>query len=127
MFQTRKICIPIQYQKKKVQLQRYIYVWPSSTAKALRSCFELKGTANNMSKDSVQESHRHILLTPWVALCLCMLSFAAGAQVDQGAVAGTVVDQEGTVIPNANATLTDLGTALKREISKPAQLCKILP
>jgi hypothetical protein len=56
-----------------------------------------------------------------------MLSFAAGAQVDQGAVAGTVVDQEGTVIPNANATLTDLGTALKREISKPAQLCKILP
>jgi hypothetical protein len=41
-----------------------------------------------------------------------MVSFAARAQVDQGAVTGTVVDQQGAVIPNANVTVTDLSTAL---------------
>jgi hypothetical protein len=84
-----------------------------------------KGTANHMSKDLVQGSRKHISLTSWVAFCLCMLSFAARAQVDQGTVTGTVMDQEGAVIPNVNATVTDLGTALKLETPKPAQLCKI--
>jgi Carboxypeptidase regulatory-like domain/TonB dependent receptor len=68
-----------------------------------------------MSIDLVQGSRKRILLTSWVAFCLCMLSFAARAQVDQGAVTGTVVDQQGAVIPNANVTVTDLGTALKLE------------
>jgi hypothetical protein len=53
-----------------------------------------------------------------------MLSFAARAQVDQGAVTGTVVDQQGAVIPNANVTVTDFDTALNLETPKPAQLCK---
>src|SRR5258708_37646337 len=83
--------------------------------KSTRSCFELKGKANNMSKDLVQGSRKRILLTSWVAFCLCMLSFAARAQVDQGAVTGTVVDQQGAVVPNAKVTVTDLGTALKLE------------
>ena len=80
-----------------------------------------------MSKDLVQGSRKRILLTSWVAFCLCMLSFAARAQVDQGAVTGTVVDQQGAVIPNADVTVTDLGTALKLETPKPAQLCKNIP
>jgi hypothetical protein len=56
-----------------------------------------------------------------------MLSFAAGAQAVQGAVTGTVLDQQGAVIPNANVTVTDLGTALKLETPKPAQLCRNIP
>jgi hypothetical protein len=42
----------------------------------------------------------------------------------KGAVTGTVVDQQGAVIPNANVIVTDCGTALKLESPKPAQLCK---
>jgi hypothetical protein len=71
-----------------------------------------------MSKDLVQGSRKRILLTSWVAFCLCMLSFAARAQVDQGAVTGTVVDQHEAVIPNANVTVTVLGTALRLEAPK---------
>ena len=71
-----------------------------------------------MSKDLVQGSRKHILLTSWVAFCLCMLSFTARAQVDQGAVTGTVVDQHEAVIPNANVTVTVLGTALRLEAPK---------
>jgi predicted secreted protein len=72
----------------------------------------------------VQGSHKRIFLASWVAFCFCTLSFAARAQVDQGAVTGTVVDQQGAVIPNANVTVTDLGTTLKLETPKPAQLCQ---
>jgi hypothetical protein len=71
-----------------------------------------------MSKDLVQGSRKRILLTSWVAFCLCMLSFAVRAQVDQRAVTGTVVDQHEAVIPNANVTVTDHGTALKLETPK---------
>jgi hypothetical protein len=78
------------------------------------SCFELKGTTNNMLKDLVQGSRKPILLTSWVAFC-------------QGAVTGTVLDQQGAVIPNPNVTVMDLGTALKLETLKPAQLCKNNP
>ena len=80
-----------------------------------------------MSKDLVQGSRKRILLTSWVAFCLWMLSFAARAQVDQGAVTGTAVDQHGAVIPNANATVTDLGTALKLETPSRRSFAKILP
>jgi hypothetical protein len=80
-----------------------------------------------MSKDLVQGSRKRILFTSWVPFCLCTLSFAARAQVDQGAVTDTVVDQQGAVIPNANVTVTDLGTAFKLETPKPAQLCKNIP
>jgi hypothetical protein len=56
-----------------------------------------------------------------------MLSFAARAQVDEGVVTGTVVDQHGAMIPNANVTITDLGIALKLETPKPAQLRTNIP
>jgi hypothetical protein len=59
------------------------------------------------------------LLTSWVAFCLCMLSFAARAQVDHGAVTGTAVDQHVAVNPNATVTVTGPGTALKLETPKP--------
>src|SRR5216683_1765025 len=104
--------------RKKVASTIYMFD-PQATAKAPGSCFELKGTANNMSKDLVQGSRKRILLTSRVAFCLCMLSFAARAQVDHRAVTGTAVDQRGAVIPNANVTVTDLGTALKLETPKP--------
>jgi hypothetical protein len=57
-----------------------------------------------------------------------MLSFAARAQVDHGAVTGTAVDQHVAVIPNANVTVTGPGTALKswRHRSR-VQLCKNIP
>jgi hypothetical protein len=80
-----------------------------------------------MSKDLVQGSRKRISLTSWVTFCLCILSFAARAQVDQGAVTGTVMDQEVAVIPNANATVTDLGTALKLETPSRRSFAKILP
>jgi len=50
-----------------------------------------------------------------------MLLFAARAQVDQGVVTGTGGGSTRAVIPNANVTVTDLGTALKLKIPKPAQ------
>jgi hypothetical protein len=53
-----------------------------SIAKASSSCFELKGPANNMFKDLVQGSRKRILLTSWVPVCLCMLSFVVRAQID---------------------------------------------
>jgi len=56
-----------------------------------------------------------------------MLPFAVRAQVHEGAVTGTVVDQQGAVIPNANVTVKDLGTALKLETPKPTQLCTNIP
>jgi hypothetical protein len=80
-----------------------------------------------MSKDLVQGSRKRIFVASWVAFCLCMLPFAVRAQVDQGAVTGSVVDQQGAVIPNANVTVKDLGTTLKLETPKPAQLCKNIP
>jgi hypothetical protein len=80
-----------------------------------------------MSKDLGQGNRKRILLTWWVAFCLYMLSFAARAQVDQGAVTGTVVDQQGDVIPDANVTVTDIGAALRLETPKPAQLCQNIP
>jgi len=117
---------PTRYLYTYTLSRRYIYLTPKH-CKALRSCFELKGTANNMSKDLVQGSRKRILLTLWVAFYLCMLSFAARAQVDEGVVTGTVVDQHGAMIPNANVTVTDLGIALKLETPKPAQLRTNIP
>jgi hypothetical protein len=78
-----------------------------------------RGRPTNMFKDLVHGSHKRILLTSWVAFCLCMLWFVARAQANPGAVTGTVVDQRGTVIPNANVTVTDLGTAITPATPKP--------
>lgn len=52
----------------------------------------------------------------WASLCLGLLLLtvsAAHAQVDQAAVTGTVIDQQGAVVPGANITITDLGTNLQ--------------
>jgi hypothetical protein len=53
--------------------------------------------------------------TPWVTLlCFCMFlgGRSAIAQVDTGALLGTVKDASGAVIPNAKVTLTNQGTSL---------------
>jgi len=54
--------------------------------------------------------------TPWVTVFLCFCLFLCGraafAQVDTGALLGTVKDASGAVIPNAKVTLTNEGTSL---------------
>ena len=54
--------------------------------------------------------------TPWMAVLLCLCMFLGGraavAQVDTGALLGTVKDASGAVIPNAKVTLTNEGTSL---------------
>src|SRR5208282_5851349 len=54
--------------------------------------------------------------TPWVTVLLCFCMFLGGraaiAQVDTGALLGTVKDASGAVIPNAKVTLTNQGTSL---------------
>ena len=49
-------------------------------------------------------------------LCVCLLAIAAlpvRAQMDQGAINGTVQDSTGAVIPGAHVTLTDIDTGLQ--------------
>jgi len=52
---------------------------------------------------------------PWVTVFLCFCMFLCGraaiAQVDTGALLGTVKDSSGAVIPNAKVTLTNQGTS----------------
>jgi hypothetical protein len=54
--------------------------------------------------------------TPWMAVLLCLCMFLGGraavAQVDTGALLGTVKDASGAVIPNAKVTLINEGTSL---------------
>ena len=48
---------------------------------------------------------------PLVVL-LCLAAGSAGAQVDQGTIAGSVADASGGVIPSADVTLTNIDTGL---------------
>jgi hypothetical protein len=51
---------------------------------------------------------------PWGLLCFCLLLLvrAASAQVDQGAVTGTVTDNTGAIIPRAEVTISNIDTGL---------------
>jgi len=56
----------------------------------------------------------------WLALAICILTFAAPAlkaQTDQGAITGIVEDDQGAIIPGAKVTLTatDTSFALSRD------------
>jgi len=55
------------------------------------------------------------LLLASVLLALCALPFAAHAQTATATLSGTVVDQNGAVVPDAAITVENIGTALKRE------------
>src|SRR5712692_11339743 len=46
-----------------------------------------------------------------MALLLLMAGTPAGAQVDTGAILGTVKDQSGAVVPGAKVSLTNEGTS----------------
>ena len=50
----------------------------------------------------------------WWAICACLLIAAAtaSAQVDQGAITGTVTDNTGAIVPNAQVTITATDTGL---------------
>ena len=55
----------------------------------------------------------------WWLMCLCLLLIAgsASAQVDQGAITGTVTDNTGAIVPDAQVTLraTDTGLTLQNK------------
>ncbi|HZD46274.1 MAG TPA: carboxypeptidase-like regulatory domain-containing protein, partial [Acidobacteriaceae bacterium] len=54
----------------------------------------------------------------WLAcLCLLLITGAASAQVDQGAITGTVTDNTGAIVPGAQVTLTatDTGFTLQEK------------
>lgn len=55
----------------------------------------------------------------WWLVCLCLLLICAtsSAQVDQGAITGTVTDNTGAIVPNAQVTLsaTDTGFTLQQK------------
>jgi len=71
-------------------------------------------------RNTLRRFESHFLIAARMRSVLCLLLFplcvAAHAQVDQGAITGTVHDPSGAVIPNALVTLTstDSGLALQR-------------
>lgn len=48
----------------------------------------------------------------WILLICCLMCSVAYAQMDQGAISGTITDIQGRVIPGATVTLTDNSTGL---------------
>src|SRR4030095_4564069 len=70
-----------------------------------------------------------IALSVWVAL-LCLNAGAAYAQPASAALAGTVMDEAGAVIPAVNNTALNLSTALQRHATtdnRGAYLIPLLP
>jgi len=57
-------------------------------------------------------SSRHVLALSFSCVLLFLLSANLPAQVDTGAISGTVKDQSGGVIPGAKVTLTNAGTGI---------------
>ncbi|MGH9770317.1 MAG: TonB-dependent receptor domain-containing protein [Candidatus Acidiferrales bacterium] len=53
-----------------------------------------------------------IRLTALLILCICWIPLRSLAQVDTGAILGTVKDPSGAVMPGAKVTLTSIGTGL---------------
>jgi hypothetical protein len=46
-----------------------------------------------------------------------LLAVAAAGQTNRGAIAGTVIDQNGAAIPGANVTVTNIGTGQKQTVT----------
>ena len=65
---------------------------------------------------------RNIQRSVWWAICACLLIAAAtaSAQVDQGAITGTVTDNTGAIVPDAQVTITATDTGLTRQNSPTA-------
>src|ERR1700748_2452577 len=57
---------------------------------------------------------RNIQRSTWwvVGVCLLLVVVGASAQVDQGAITGTVTDNTGASVPGADVTLTATDTGL---------------
>jgi hypothetical protein len=62
---------------------------------------------------------RKIQRSAWWLVCICLLlvTATASAQVDQGAITGTVTDNTGAIVPGAQVTLsaTDTGLTLQQK------------
>src|ERR1044072_4915034 len=46
-----------------------------------------------------------------------LLAVAAAGQTNRGAIAGTVIDQNGAAIPGATVTITNVGTGQKQTVT----------
>src|ERR1700743_2397013 len=57
-------------------------------------------------------SHASSRMGGVVCLCLLIVTGTASAQVDQGSITGTVTDNTGAVVPNAQVSLTAVDTGL---------------
>src|SRR5712691_4767023 len=58
---------------------------------------------------------RGVVLALFAVAVVLVLAGAAGAQVEQGTITGTVVDEAGAVVPGARVTATRVGTQVARD------------
>jgi hypothetical protein len=73
---------------------------------------------NSMEGQAMPNIIRKYQSSTWSLVCLCLLLICAtaSAQVDQGAITGTVTDNTGAIVPGAQVTLsaTDTGFTLQQ-------------
>jgi hypothetical protein len=72
-----------------------------------------------MEGQQMREISETMQRSTWWLVCLCLLiiSGTVSAQVDQGAITGTVTDNTGAIVPGAQVTLTatDTGFTLQQK------------